>query len=574
MKTKSHNPRPNNTKLCTVLVGMLLAAAGTGFGQDSTFTRITTGQVVTDVEISGSGCWWDYDNDNFPDLFVARMDRSSPVPNTLYHNNGDGTFSRVTTNAITTTTGAYSVGSVGDLDNDGFLDLVVADWNDTEDLFHNDGSGRFTRLSSAQSGLSDSDGSDGAAWVDYDTDGFLDLFTPNFGGAHCLYRNRGDGMLIKMTSGQVGSIVADVVPGWKCSWADCDNDGYPDVWLDNGEGPNCLHHNNGDGTFSRITAGSVTSEGSANVSGIWGDYDNDGLLDLFTTGEYVRVNSLHRNLGNNLFTNVAISAGVAWQCDAFYAAWGDYDNDGYLDIFVSRYSGTPNVLFRNNGDGTFSSVEVGSPLTDGDQRLGTVWEDYNNDGFLDLFIACGWEGPLPNLLYLNNGNGNSWLRVKLVGIASNRSATGAKVRVRATIGGRTFWQMREVSGNNCVMGGQGLIPHFGLGDATTVDLVRVQWPSGIVQTLTNVAAKQMLTVSEHQEYGGAVPTLSAPTVLTNGVQLAITEPDALAVYALEASTNLVTWTKLMARKSGGGTFAYTDTRSADYPRRFYRVVVP
>jgi hypothetical protein len=178
------------------------------------------------------------------------------------------------------------------------------------------------------------------------------------------------------------------------------------------------------------------------------------------------------------------------------------------------------------------------------------------------------------LLYRNNGNTNRWLKITLTGTASNRSAIGAHVRVKATIRGQTIWQMREISGNSGHAAGQGLIAHFGLGDATKVDLVRIQWPSGVVQELQDVGTNQFLTVVEQQEYGGPSPAFAGATTITNGVQLTISEPAADAVYALEASTDLVNWTKLMARRSAGSTFSYTDTLTASYPSRFYRVVVP
>ncbi len=168
------------------------------------------------------------------------------------------------------------------------------------------------------------------------------------------------------------------------------------------------------------------------------------------------------------------------------------------------------------------------------------------------------------------GNTNHWLIVKPKGVASNYSAIGVKVRVKATIRGKVTWQMREISGGSL----DDLRAHFGLGDATKVDLVRVEWTSGIVQELTNVAPGQILTLVEHQEYVGPSPALANASHTTHGFQLSIVEPAAPAVYALQASTDLVHWTKLMAGKSAGGTLAYTDTYSANYPRRFYRVVVP
>ena len=234
----------------------------------------------------------------------------------------------------------------------------------------------------------------------------------------------------------------------------------------------------------------------------------------------------------------------------------------------------PNGLFHNNRDGTFTQILTGSPVYDRGRRMAPSWTDYDNDGFLDLFIAVGDAVPERNLLYRNNGNTNHWLKVKLDGRASNRSGIGAKVRAQATISGQTFWQMREISCENAYAGQNGLLAHFGLGDATNVTTLRIEWPSGIVQELPNVAANQFLTVVESQGYPGAAPQFSGVTNDASGPQLSFTEPAADARYILEASTDLVNWTKLMARTSTGVTTNYTDTRATNYTKRFYRLQVP
>ena len=186
--------------------------------------------------------------------------------------------------------------------------------------------------------------------------------------------------------------------------------------------------------------------------------------------------------------------------------------------------------------------------------------------------------PSPNLLCRNNlpatGNTNHWLKVKLGGKASNALGIGAKIRARALIRRQGTSQVRQITSNGAWASGPAVIARFGLGDATNVDEVRIEWPSGIVQILTNVAANQMLTVVEHREYSGAPPEFGIPMIVPAGLQLSITEPATGAVYALEASTNLVAWTKLLAHTSTGGTFGYVDTRSGSYSRRFYRIVVP
>jgi len=278
---------------------------------------------------------------------------------------------------------------------------------------------------------------------------------------------------------------------------------------------------------------------------------------------------LYRNLGGLQFSNVTASAisSPPANCLAFWP--GDVDNDGWQDLIVYDFAVvSPAVFYRNNGDGTFTSTNLdGIPP----HAINLWWGDYNNDGFLDALRTFG--PGTRNLLYRHNGNTNHWLKVKLDGRASNRSGIGAKVRVQATIGGRTFWQMREISSQG-YGANNGLLAHFGFGDATNAPTLRIEWPSGIVQELPNVAANQFLTVVESQGYTNTPPAFAGATKDASGLQLAITEPAAGARYVLEASTDLVTWTKLLARTSAGGKCQFTDTHSAEYPQRYYRLQVP
>jgi len=309
----------------------------------------------------------------------------------------------------------------------------------------------------------------------------------------------------------------------------------------------------------------------------WGDYDNDGWLDALSSDSDGQL-TLSRNLGVGGFANVTATLNMTTPVGVNVAAWGDYDNDGWLDLFFSGAWWAPintlNGFFHNNRDGTFTQILSGSPVYDGGTRYTPSWTDYDNDGFLDLFIAVGNGTLEKNLLYRNHRNTNHWLRVKLDGRASNRSGIHAKVRAQATIDGKTFWQMREISCENALAGQNGLLAHFGLGDATNVTTLRIEWPSGIVQDLTNVAANQFLTVIESQDYGGVSPQFGAVTSSAGGLQLSFAEPAANARYILEASTDLTSWTKLMARTSAGGIAQFTDTHTTNYTSRFYRLQVP
>ena len=215
---------------------------------------------------------------------------------------------------------------------------------------------------------------------------------------------------------------------------------------------------------------------------------------------------------------------------------------------------TRHLLHRNNGNGTFTRITTGGVVTDVAISWGGAWVDYDYDGFIDLFVTTASSSPnVHNFLYRNNGNTNTWFKIKLVGTASNRAAIGAKVRVKATTGGRTVLQLREISSGSGYAG-QNTLAHFGLGNATNIDLVRIEWPSGIVQTMTNVAAKQFLTVMEHQEPDVVTaPDFTSVSRSANGaVDLSVTGDTGL-LYLFEASTNLVNWSWLGVRTNATGT---------------------
>ncbi len=284
------------------------------------------------------------------------------------------------------------------------------------------------------------------------------------------------------------------------------------------------------------------------------------------------------------FTKITTGSIVTDLNDYWNGSWGDYDNDGYLDMFVTTQAYgvklAEKYLYHNNGDGTFTRIMEGSPVNDLGNCPGACWVDYDNDGFLDLFVSNGafWAqihgGLLTNFLYHNNGNSNNWLAMKLVGTVSNRSAIGTKVRVQATIRGKTMWLVRQIFGGDSGSNEQPLDAHFGLGGATNVDLVRIEWPSGIVQTLTNVAARQFLTVVEHQEPGRASVNFTSVSRSTDGaVDLSVGGDTGLR-YRFEASTNLLNWTWLGVRTNLNGTVVFEDSRATNFSRRFYRAAAP
>ena len=544
--------------------GMFLAAFATAFGQ-STFTKITNGAIVTDMGMSDGCVWGDYNNDPYLDLFVANSQQGGL--NFLYRNNGDGTFTKISTGSIVTD-GGNSLGCAwGDYDNDGSLDLFVANGGGgslgTNSLYRNNGNDTFTKITSGVV-VTDAKVSFKGAWSDYNHDGFLDLFVgDNGGGKNALYRNNGDGNFTKITSGSIVNEGGSSIP---CAWADYDNDGFPDLFVGNRQGANFLYRNQGDGTFVKVTSGSIVNDAGHSIGCTWGDYDNDGFLDLFVSNGGIAFptnNFLYHNNGDGTFAKVTTGAIVTDVGNFISCAWGDYDNDGFLDLFVTRQLGQGNVLYHNNGDGTFARVTEGSIVNDRGNSVGCAWGDYDNDGFLDLFVTNGAFGGenQTNFLYRNNGNNNNWIKIKLVGTVSNRAAIGAKVRIKATIGGRSITQLREVASG---VGGQ-ILAHFGLGDATNIDLVRIEWPSSTVQELHYVAVKQFLTVTEPPQLKavGLSPDGSFQLSLTAGIGLS---------YDVQTSSNFAGWSFLATLTNSSRTMSVIDTTTTNVTQRFYRAV--
>lgn len=249
-----------------------------------------------------------------------------------------------------------------------------------------------------------------------------------------------------------------------------------------------------------------------------------------------------------LVTDVGVSMG---------GAWGDYDNDGLVNLFVVDATGN-NRLYHNVGAGDCSRVISGSLVNDGRQSQACAWGDSDNDGFLDLFVAN--PSNEPNFLYRNSGNSNAWIKVRCVGTVSNRSAIGAKVRVKATVRGIPVEELRELTGG-AGRSGQTLIAHFGLSDATMIDTLRIEWPSRIVQELRDVPTKQFLTLTEP-------PRLKAAS--TEG-QLRLTLPGGKGLtYEVQSSTDLIGWTPLTTLTNLSGTLEYGEPVPPAQPRRFFR----
>jgi enediyne biosynthesis protein E4 len=474
------------------LTGLFLLGITTfSFGQE--FTRLTG---VPPVNTGGSyGVnWIDYNNDGYLDLFFANYNGK----NYLYLNKQNGEFEKITTGEIATSNSNNSSGpSWADYDNDGYPDLFIATQSGYNNLFFRNIQGKdFIKITEGEL-VNHRGQSFSSAWADYDNDGYVDLYVTNntFWGNHLgesdfFYHNKGDGTLERTTFGEMGNEGGD---NTGATWCDYNNDGLIDLFVTTWNGKNLLFKNTGDG-FEKITGIGLDDEGYS-IACTWGDFNNDGWMDLYVgNGPDEYYNYLYLNNGDGTFTKIEDDPSVAEKGSHWNVVSGDFDNDGDLDLFVPSYQGK-NKLFRNNGDGSFEKVNEGSIVNayTSSYSSGAMWGDYDNDGDLDLVIA---NESGNNDLFRNEGNNNHWLQVKLTGTVSNRSAIGARIKVKATIDGAENWQTRDIS--SCQgLRSSNLVAHFGLSNAEAIDSLIIIWPSGMDTVLKDVATDQIIHIEEN-----------------------------------------------------------------------------
>jgi hypothetical protein len=473
------------TVLAVALACCCAAAAGAAQFQD----------IAPALGIPGAvgAAWGDYDGDGYADLFLTGNENLAHGAH-LLHNNGDLSFTDVSAAAGIPTTLMEQINCAwADYDSDGLLDL-----------YHNDG-GTFTDVA-AQAGVAtifaSGNANRTAAWCDYDGDGQLDLFACAIEGR--LLHSNGDGTFTDATSS--AGLTGDAQPtgAHSCAWGDYDNDGRPDLIVTRPEPRKpLLYHNNGDGTFTDVGGFlSVVSDGAGMA---WGDYDNDGWLDLYITTAVDEARDwLFHNNGDGTFTDVAASAGMGADASTSdTVACADYDNDGYLDIYVGNTeTGGESMLYHNNGDGTFTNVAHNEGMAGTYHDEAAAWADVDHDGRIDLCQA----GQLISRLFHNVGPAGNWLRVQALTSGSGdatgadpvRDAIGARVEVNldnddSFAAGRTL--TRLIDGGSGFLGQNEQIAHFGLG-ASALLAVRVRFPDGSVVVHRSVAANQQLIIRD------------------------------------------------------------------------------
>jgi uncharacterized repeat protein (TIGR01451 family) len=449
------------------------------------FSRYSDNLVTKDSTDSWTASWVDINKDGYDDLFVT--DKRSSKPNQIYINTTTGGFTRGQSLAADS---AISMSNTwADIDNDGDEDLLVLNNTRKPNVFYRNNNGSLVRENNTAFTQTISY-YHGGAFADYDNDGKVDLFMCNYFPTKYneLFRNNGAAGFVKELA---NVIPAEANQSVGPTWADYDGDGFMDLFVPNGNGyKNSLFHNEGNGTFSKLQ-NAVTAEGGQSVGSCWGDVDNDGDLDLYVTNSNATGNFFYRNEGNGNFTKITSGAPVTDKMNSHGCSFADIDNDGDLDLYVS---GDKNLklLYMNNGDGTFTKKTDEIITFSFGNAFGHAWSDFDHDGDLDLFAAT--HSNQPNGFFINNGNNNSWIAINLVGTTSNKSAIGADLMVLA--GG--VWRMREVNSQSGFGGQSSLTQHFGLGNAAVIDSVKVKWPGGLVQVLANVPKNQFITITETQ----------------------------------------------------------------------------
>jgi len=519
--------------------------------------KIICGDEVTEflIDVNGEGAaFFDYDNDGKPDIYLAngssrKLDKAGHPPHDyLLHNNGDGTFKDVTEKARLGDTAWSSGVAVGDYNNDGWLDIYLTNFGPNK-LYRNNGDGTFTEVAEA-AGVADPKWdfpkwSMGAAFGDYDNDGYLDLYVANFvkfaydnerpapteqspckmkgvpiacppekfeAEQGLLYHNNRDGTFTDVSE-IAGIVRKDPGRGFAVAFSDFDNDGDQDIYVANDAGPNFYYINDGHGKFTdaSLISGTAVDEFGNSLGDMGltvGDFDNDGLFDIFVTTFIDQPKTLYHNQGSNLFLDRTTLLGLG--TIAFhYSGWGtkffDFDNDGWLDLFfVNGHTmeqlekpfpadpfAEPSYLMRNIQGKEFKDVSelVGIRKIPNKVGRGTAFGDFDNDGDIDILVIN--KNDIPTFWRNDGGNSKNWIVLRTEGVKSNRCGIGARV----TVSGDGIRRNFEVRGSDSYLSSNDLRVHAGLADLKEAD-IEIRWPSGQIDRHSKVAANHFYWARE------------------------------------------------------------------------------
>lgn len=467
------------------------------------FLSVKEGRIATDGGLSRGVAWGDYDMDGDPDLYVAN---SNGQWNSLYRNNGNGSFKKMTddggSNRVISEVVMHGGRSEGvnwvDYDNDGDLDLYVVSRGDEANLlFRNFDNLGFTQIKDSPLS-SEKISASMACWADIEGDGDLDVLIVVYGGGpNRVYKNTGAGNFEEVTDNPLASGTGR---GRACACGDSNGDGLPEFYIANAMTPNFYYQNLGEWRFEAVTGGHLVEDVGYSYGVSWADYDGDGDLDLFLAN-YNKENFLYTNDGHGVLSpltkgEIALEKGGASKGHS----WGDYDNDGDLDLYIANGTYRPdmqNFLYINQENKGFVRDLSDEVTMHADTSAGVAHADYDRDGDLDLFVANWGSGDQVNRFYENQTRGQNWISIRLTGTISNRFGIGAKVTLHASAAGtnRQFYRwVYPITG----YGSQNDYEiHFGLGAIRQIDSLQISWPSGKFDTHNDIRANQHFTAEEN-----------------------------------------------------------------------------
>jgi tetratricopeptide (TPR) repeat protein len=462
----------------------------------------------------------DFENNGQLDIVTSDFGQCAPMH--YFHNNGDGKFADHTKQAgLDGQLGGLNL-IQADYNNDGCTDILVVrgawEFPQRKSLLRNNCDGTFTDVTAAAGLAEPATQTQAAVWADIDNDGYLDLFVANEQSPSQLFRNRRDGTFENI-SHKAG--IDRVAYSKAVVAADYDNDGYVDFFVSNLNGDNFLYHNSHDGTFTEVAAQAGVQKPWQSFPAMFFDYDNDGWPDLLVSSYYVSVDEdirsylgltpnaetmkLYKNLGNGTFRDVTEEVGLNRVFMPMGSNFGDIDNDGYLDVYLgtgnpSYGSLLPNVLLHNKEGKFFSDVTAASGTGELHKGHGVAFADVERNGNEDLLEEVG--GAVPGdahafRLFQNPGNGNDWINIKLVGVKSNRSAIGARIKVTVENEGKASRSIYRTVGSGGSFGASPLEQHIGLGKSARISQLEIWWPATKTrQTFANVSKNQFLEIKE------------------------------------------------------------------------------